>query len=221
MKYTGQYWAVIVPFMKCLMAKKYGRKAAKEYIQKARPIYRQMLAQAEDIGAKNPMAHNIYMSFVFMAIWKAADGAITPDDMRSMTRELLDMKIVRTVMGSGLDVNEPEDMARLKKKFHKCAEWAENHPEYKDTTWDFNFDDTLHESGIYYHFTRCPLNDYARTYGYLEILPVMCELDYLLAGMYHARLYREQTLAGGGTICDYWFVGDQEQVYSAEGAEKS
>ncbi len=42
----------------------------------------------------------------------------------------------------------------------------------------------------------------------------MCELDHLLAGMYHARLYREQTLAGGGTVCDYWFVGDQEQDYS-------
>ncbi|MCD8336069.1 MAG: L-2-amino-thiazoline-4-carboxylic acid hydrolase [Lachnospiraceae bacterium] len=50
---------------------------------------------------------------------------------------------------------------------------------------------------MYYHFTRCPLNDYARACGYLESLPVMCELDHLLAGLYHARLYREQTLRGG------------------------
>jgi len=217
MKYTGQYWMIIAPFMKRLMAKQYGRKAAGEYIRKAKPIYRQMLAQAEDIGAKNPMAHNVYMSFVFMAIWKAADGAITPGDMRGMTRELLDMKIVRTVMGGGLNVNKPGDMDRLNEKFHKCAKWAEEHPEYREKTWDFHFDDTLHKSGIYYHFTRCPLNDYARAYGYLEILPVMCELDHLLAGLYHARLYREQTLAGGGTICDYWFVGDQERDYSGEG----
>ncbi|MCD8085944.1 MAG: hypothetical protein LUF28_06405 [Clostridiales bacterium] len=32
MKYTGQYWTVIVPFMRGLMAEKYGRKAAREYI---------------------------------------------------------------------------------------------------------------------------------------------------------------------------------------------
>ncbi|MCD8154367.1 MAG: hypothetical protein LUF78_06760, partial [Clostridiales bacterium] len=64
MKYTGQYWIMIAPFMKRLLANRYGRRSAKEYIEKAKPIYRQMLAQAEDIGAKNPMAHNVYMSFV-------------------------------------------------------------------------------------------------------------------------------------------------------------
>ncbi len=149
MKYTSQYWSMIAPFMKRLLAEKYGRKAVREYIKKAKTIYRQMLAQAEDIGAKNPMAHNVYMSFVFMAIWKAADGAITPDDMRCMTRELLEMKIVRTVMGGGLNVNKPGDMDRLKRKFRKCAAWAEEHPEYREKTWDFQFDDTLHKSGIY------------------------------------------------------------------------
>ncbi len=74
---------------------------------------------------------------------------------------------------------------------------------------------------IFYYFTRCPLNDYARAYGYMEILPVMCELDFQLAGLYHARLYREQMLAGGGRICDYWFVGDQEPEYSVEGEKTS
>ena len=24
----------------------------------------------------------------------------------------------------------------------------------------------------------------------------------------HAKLHRENTLAGGGKICDYWYVGD-------------
>ncbi len=221
MKYTGKYWIMIAPFMKSLMAKKYGRKAAKEYIKKAKPLYRQMLLQAEDIGAKNPMASNIYMSFVFMAIWKAADGTITPDDMREMTRQLLEMKIVRTVMGGGMDINRPKDMDKLNEQLHKWAKWADEHPEYQDKTWDFHFDDTLHKTGIYYHFTRCPLNDYARAYGYLEILPVMCEMDHLTAGLYHAKLYRQQTLAGGGSICDYWYVGDQEVDYSAKGGKTS
>ncbi|MCD8368187.1 MAG: L-2-amino-thiazoline-4-carboxylic acid hydrolase [Clostridiales bacterium] len=205
--------------MKRLLAKKYGRKAAGEYIRKAKPIYRQMLAQAEDIGAKNPMAHNIYMSFVFMAIWKAADGAITPGDMRSMTRDLLELNIVQKVMG-GLDVNKPKDMDKFRVKLRKCAEWIENHPEYQDRSWDFHHETPPLGTGIFYYFTRCPLNDYARAYGYLEILPVMCELDYRLAGLYHARLYRKQTLAGGGSICDYWYVGDREPEYSEEEREK-
>ena len=63
--------------------------------------------------------------------------------------------------------------------------------------------------GFYYHFTQCPLNTFARREGLLDVLPVMCEMDFLTAGLMHAKLHRENTLAGGGKICDYWFYGDQ------------
>ncbi len=36
----------------------------------------------------------------------------------------------------------------------------------------------------------------------------MCDVDYLTAGLMHAKLIREHTLASGGEVCDYWFVGD-------------
>ncbi len=208
MKYTGTYWLVIAPFLKKLMAKRYGRADAKQYSKRAKRIYRQMLAQADDIGAKNPMAHNVYMSFVFMAVWKAADGAISPDDMRAMTRELLAMKIVQKGMG-GLDVNKPKDMATFKAKLRKCAQWAEENPAYREKTWDFHQGETPQGNGVSYYFTRCPLNDYARKFGYLDILPVMCELDFILAKLYHADLYREHTLAGGGAVCDYLYLPDK------------
>ncbi len=200
---------MFAPFMKRIMTKKYGKKAAAKYLKKAKPLYRQMLAQMKDVGSNNPMASNVYMCFVFMAIWKAADGAITTDDMRAMTKELLEMKIVKKLMG-GVDLNKPQDEAKMKEKFHNCALWCQENPEYGKNSWDFNFDDTLHDTGIYYHFTRCPLNDYAREYGYMEILPVMCDVDYLTAKLYHATLYRRQTLAGGGKMCDYWYVGDRQ-----------
>ncbi|MCD7728802.1 MAG: L-2-amino-thiazoline-4-carboxylic acid hydrolase [Clostridia bacterium] len=209
MKYTGKYWFVIAPFMKKPMAKRYGKKSAKEYIKKAKSVYRQMLNEADDIGAKNPMAHNMYMSFVFMAIWKAADGAITPDDMREMTRELLSMKIVQKAMG-GLDVNRHKDMEKFRAKLDRCAKWAEDNPEYTEKTWDFNQGETPQGKGIAYYFTRCPLNDYARKFGYQEILPVMCELDFILAKLYHADLYRKHTLAEGGTVCDYLYLPDKD-----------
>ncbi|MCD7729993.1 MAG: L-2-amino-thiazoline-4-carboxylic acid hydrolase [Oscillospiraceae bacterium] len=191
------------------MIKKYGRKTAGEYVKKAKPIYREMLEQSDDIGAKNPMASNIYMAFVFMAIWRAANGAVTPDDMREITRELLGMELIRRLMG-GMDVNKEKDMNKLKNMLHKNAKWIEEHHEYRDKSWDFNFDETPNVNGVSYHFTRCPLCNYARVHGYMEILPVMCEMDFLTAKLYHARLYREHTLADGGDMCDYLFVGDQE-----------
>ena len=60
-----------------------------------------------------------------------------------------------------------------------------------------------------YHFTQCPLNTFARREGYEEVLPVMCDIDHLTARLMHFKLHREQTLAGGGSVCDYWFVGDK------------
>ena len=45
--------------------------------------------------------------------------------------------------------------------------------------------------------------------GYLEVLPIMCDIDYKTAALMHAKLYRDHTLAGSGEVCDYWFVGDK------------
>ena len=67
----------------------------------------------------------------------------------------------------GKDFNDPKILAAAKEKFHANKKWADDHPEYKDKTWDFNIDDNKHRDGTYYYFTRCPLNAFARKYGYL------------------------------------------------------
>ena len=89
---------------------------------------------------------------------------------------------------------------------HRMKDWADAHPQYQGKTWDFNFDDTLHRDGFYYHFTYCPLNSFARKHGYIEVPPVCCELDHILTEASHGRLIREYTLATDGEICDYWIV---------------
>ncbi|MBF1269697.1 MAG: L-2-amino-thiazoline-4-carboxylic acid hydrolase, partial [Oribacterium parvum] len=78
-----------------------------------------------------------------------------------------------------------------------------------DKTWDFHFDEKRHRDGFYYHFTRCPLEKFARENGYLDLLPLCCDIDHIAVERNKGVLHREQTLATGGTICDYWFVGDQ------------
>ena len=52
----------------------------------------------------------------------------------------------------------------------------------------------------YYHFTRCPLNDFARKYGFLEVLPICCDMDYITTEYSHGILHRDYTLASGGDI---------------------
>ena len=201
-------WMMMSYVIKKPLQNKYGKAAAKQYIKKAKPICKQMFKDVDDIGKGNPMQGNIYGAFPLMAIWKAADGAITPEDYAVVIKEMMDKPIVKKHMSHG-NFNNPDDRKKLKEKFIANKKWVDEHPQYKDYTWDFNFDENKPEYGAYYHFTRCPLNTFARKYGFLEILPVMCNMDYLTANLMHATLHRERTLATGGKLCDYWFVGDE------------
>jgi hypothetical protein len=208
LKYKGTFITMFPLLMKKYMVEQYGKKVTKEAYKKALAIYRQMLSEVEDIGSENPMAGNIYMAFVFMAIWKAADGAIDTESYRTVVRNFLTKSFARKFIGKS-DMNNPEDVLKAKAKFRRMQAWADEHPQYKDKTWDFNFDEARHKDGSFYYFTRCPLNDYARKYGYLEVLPVCCELDHLLTEASKGKLIREYTLATGGPICDYWIVPDK------------
>ncbi len=208
LKYKGTFIKMFPLMMKKFMVEQYGKAVTKEAYRKAPGIYRDMLMKVEDIGSENPMAGNIYMAFVFMAIWKAADGAIDTDSYRIVVRRFLTESFARKFIGKS-DMNKPEDVQKAKEKFRRMQAWADEHPQYKDKTWDFNFDETRRRDGSFYYFTRCPLNDFARKYGFLEVLPVCCELDHILTEASHGKLIREYTLATGGPICDYWIVPDK------------
>ena len=208
LKYKGTFIKMFPLMMKKFMVEQYGKAATKEAYRKAPGIYRDMLMKVEDIGSENPMAGNIYMAFVFMAIWKAADGAIDTDSYRIVVRRFITESFARKFIGKS-DMNKPEDVRNAKEKFRRMQAWADEHPQYKDKTWDFNFDETRHRDGNFYYFTRCPLYDFARKYGFLEVLPVCCELDHILTEASHGKLIREYTLATGGPICDYWIVPDK------------
>lgn len=207
MEYTDKYWKIIIPLVKKDLVRRFGKEEAASLIQKTDVVYRDMLNRADDIGKDNPMASNLYEGLLFLALWEAADGKISVDDLREITRAVMQFPAMKLV---GLFVNANRSgLEKLEKRMHKNAEWLEVHPQYKGVSWDFNFDKTKHSEGFYYHFTRCPLNDFARREGYIEVLPVMCEIDLLSAELMHAKLIRKQTLASGGDCCDYWFVGDK------------
>ena len=207
MEYTDKYWKMIIPLVKKDLVRRFGKEEAASLIQKTDAVYRDMLNRADDIGKDNPMASNLYEGLLFLALWEAADGKISVDDLREITRAVMQFPAMKLV---GLFMNANRSgLEKLEKRMHKNAEWLEVHPQYKGVSWDFNFDKTMHSEGFYYHFTRCPLNDFARREGYIEVLPVMCEIDLLSAELMHAKLIRKQTLASGGDCCDYWFVGDK------------
>ncbi|MBP3866257.1 MAG: L-2-amino-thiazoline-4-carboxylic acid hydrolase [Eggerthellaceae bacterium] len=208
LKYTGKYWFVVSTLLRKPLKKAYGKEVASKALKQGKEVYRDMLAKVDDLGDDNPMAKNVYMSFAMMAIWEAADGAITPEGLTEIVTDVMSNETVMKFMG-GMDLNKSEDRDRLYSTLRANKQWADDHPQYRDATWDFNFDDEKHRDGIYYHYTRCPIEKFARENGFMEVLPVGCSLDYPNARAKHAILHRDQTLATGGTMCDFWLAPDQ------------
>lgn len=206
MKYDPILWRVMTSRMKAGL--KLVRDDGAKLIAKAKPIYKDLLSKVEGVSDENPMAQNITMAFVIIAVWLASDRTITPEQMSRVVEKMLDIPLMKWGAAAMIDMNTPKGIRAFGKMLKKSAAWAERHPEDWNT-WDFHFDDTLHRDGFYYHFTHCPIADFCAKYGYQEINPVLCNIDTITMGMMHSRLIREHTVAEGAGICDYWTVGDK------------
>ena len=204
MKYKPVIWLFMTSRMK--KGLKEIRPDNRTLLKKAKPIYKDLLKKVEGVSDQNPMSSNITMSFVIIAVWLASDRKITPAQMSRVMETALDWKPIKAYFGI-IDMNTEKGINRFGNMMKKDAAWAKKHPEDWNT-WDFHFNKKLHEDGFYYHFTHCPIADFCRKYGYEEINPVLCNIDYITLGLMHSRLIREHTVAEGAGVCDYWTVGN-------------
>lgn len=207
MKYNPILWTFFTSRLKGGLRRACPGEDLNTLIKRAKPIYRDLLAKVEGVSDQNPMASNITMSFTIIAVWLASDREITPAQMSQAIEHVVAWPPLRLLSGM-LDMNTPKGVDSFARMIHKNADWAAAHPE--DTnTWDFHFDETLHQDGFYYHFTHCPIADFCKKYGYEEINPVLCNIDHKTMALMHSVLHRDHTVAEGAGICDYWIVGDR------------
>ena len=66
------------------------------------------------------------------------------------------------------------------------------------------------KDGVRYRFERCPIAEFAKAHGYLDIMPAFCNSDYPAMEYINAALIRKHTCANSD-ICDYWIVGDKSK----------
>lgn len=207
MKYNAMLWKIFTGRMKKGLIKYWPKENVKELFQKAKPIYKELLAKVEGISDANPMGSNITMSFIIVSVWLASDKHIKPEEMSDIMNIALDFWPMKAFYGT-IDMNTEKGIHTFGRMMQKNDDWAKKHPE--DTNnWDFNFDETKHKDGFYYHFTKCPIAEFCKKYGLEEINPVLCNIDYTTMSMMHSRLIRKETLASGGSMCDYWLIGDK------------
>lgn len=54
-----------------------------------------------------------------------------------------------------------------------------------------------------YHNLVCPLSNFAKAHGYEEYMPYLCNLDYVMFGVFGVPLFREHTCFEDGDYCDF------------------
>ena len=72
--------------MKQVLAEKYGKQYAAEIMKKSHKVYKELVAQADDIGDDNPMAYNELFALAFVAPYVASGKKIPPQTVQEMMR---------------------------------------------------------------------------------------------------------------------------------------
>jgi len=210
MKYNGFYFALFRGTMKKVIAEHFGQDYAKEVMKKSKILYKKIVADAPDIGADNPMAFNMLFALAFATPYLVTDGKVDKEISKEMMeRSLLHMKwyFNRT------DVNTVKGKNENKKSVVKYYKWYTPEKEEKyPTSWKVDFEGIPYEGACYYRITRCPICPYMDQLGCGELMPLMCELDKLMVHLQHGVLNREKMIANGEEYCDYFIVGDKEDV---------
>ena len=79
MKYNGFYFWLFSGQMKKVLAEEYGSEYARDIMKRSKPVYRELVKQAPDIGNDNPMAYNKLFALAFVAPYVASGKRIPPE----------------------------------------------------------------------------------------------------------------------------------------------
>ena len=154
-------------------------------------------------GSKN--FHNgaggTYDCIALMAYYTVCRDVVSLDEIEEMEGELF-LPSFR-ILSKFVDVNKPFFKRLLHKAFcnakKRCDEWGD----YQMTVAPYAKD-----KPIYYEFAACPVAEFARQHDLLDVMPALCNPDYLGMELIHARLVRETTCSNG-CRCDYTICGDK------------
>ena len=203
-------WYLLSPLFFRYVHRRIGLRRALRARLRAGDIYCRWLTEAPEIGPDNPMNDNLIIVLIFFSFYEADDRRMSESELRTVISEMMNLPPLR--LTRLIDLNRPLMMRLMKRMIYKNVRWLKAHPQYAAASWDFSFDPSRHRDGIYFWFTRCPINTFCREHDLLDVLPLCCDIDHLNVERVHGRLVRHHTLATGGDICDYWITGDKTRL---------
>lgn len=213
MKYKAFYWNFFSHTMRKCVKKRTDTARTEKIMSRGRREYRSLIERAPELGDSNPFALNMYFACVFIGLWLGSDKELAPDTMAEIMAESLNT--VKPLFGL-INLNRPSHAKLVQSQMaDKYLKWYEKHGREYPTTWEMK-GNTENRRGVYYELRNCPICALCEKEGIPEIMPPLCALDTLMFSMMHGKLIRNQMIASGGEMCDYWIIGDEENEQNTE-----
>ncbi len=144
-------------------------------LKRAKEILPELKAKAPDLGGReNMFSNNLDMFLLFLAFYEASDHRMSGEAIDEIIADLYDrLKFLNGIM----NVNRPGFLKILRKYLYRSyrayaakvkqkrsrGEWIE--------TWGMIVDPENTDVGIAFTLVGCPLAEYAKKYGYEELMP--------------------------------------------------
>jgi len=223
----------VIPFkktgdiLKKKLLNKFGREEGEKIWKNTISIYEGWCKDLPYIGGKeNFQAHSFYDSVFLFAYWEALPVKESTEEFTDTVCNVFagcdfDKELLRSGNYSDevkenliLNANHTKLLKcvlpvykRIFKKINtkkKNGEW--------NNAWALDFPEEQPEEGIRMRLVGCPVMDFAREHHYEELMPAMCNPDYMMLRKLNVSLIRPEIVAKGSKYCDQSMVGDKSEL---------
>lgn len=170
--------------------------------RKTREIYRKMISRTPDIGSLKENSLRVCQAagMLWLSFYEATEGSMSEECFAGMVDASMNAPLVKKsfrAKGKLVFTRSGQEKRREKAVQGNAAPGG-------DFNWntDVLLGRDADEYTILYH--RCGLCALGRQEGLPFLVPYMCAVDTMSVDWTGGRLYRTQTLASGGEVCDFY-----------------
>ncbi len=176
----------------------YDSVSAKRIASKAELVYKSIIDKLPEFEDRDRFKTNIVNCAVLIAFLKNMDRRPSVDELTVFYANAMTTTATKIFcrMGgrkkfSDKDIAGMKETANLKAADRNAYSWNMDYIPYKDG------------SGYEARFTKCGICALMKEYGFYDLVPAMCHLDYVMSDLGGVSDFiREYTLASGGPYCD-------------------
>lgn len=190
--------ALLRPAFAAVLTPLFGRERTETLLCAADALYPALIARTPyDGGAHAPNHHSLIQTAYCLAVYRAADGALSPARFETVLGDVFRAckPFAAQAAQTGRAMFTPEWQAMRRAE---CERSREN-----EFGFQLRFVDGDTDTHFGVDYLSCPICALLAREQATELAPHLCALDYVLADLMDFRLERTATLASGGDRCDF------------------